>query len=38
MLDEQQPEAQNGYKLRVRLDDPKGGEDYYRLELSWPRR
>lgn len=31
----QQPDAANGYELRVRIYDPKGGSDRYHLRIEW---
>ena len=32
-----QPSAANEWTLRVLVDDPKGGDDLYRIELAWER-
>jgi hypothetical protein len=31
------PEASNHYTLRLQIDDPKGGEDHYRIQITWNR-
>ncbi|HBY61609.1 MAG TPA: hypothetical protein DEH78_17445, partial [Solibacterales bacterium] len=33
----EQPSAANGFTVRVRIDDPKGGADTYRFRLNWRR-
>lgn len=31
----EQPTAANDFQLKVHIDDPKGGDDFYRIELKW---
>lgn len=31
------PEASNNYTLRLQIDDPKGGEDRYHIQITWNR-
>jgi len=33
----ERPSAQNGYTARIRVEDPRGGSDLYRLRLEWGR-
>jgi hypothetical protein len=33
----EQPGPRNDYTLRLRIDDEKGGSDFYRVEVTWPR-
>ena len=33
----EKPSAANGYSLRLRIDDPKGGRDTYRVRVEWRR-
>ncbi len=31
------PEASNNYTLRLQIDDPKGGDDRYHIQITWNR-
>jgi hypothetical protein len=31
------PSAANGYTAKIRIEDPRGGSDFYRLRLEWGR-
>ena len=31
----EQPSWQNDYSAVIRIDDPKGGDDYYEVQISW---
>ena len=33
----EKPSAENGYTARIRVEDPRGGVDFYRLRLEWRR-
>lgn len=33
----EQPTPENGYTARIRINDPKGGDDKYRIEVKWKR-
>ena len=33
----EQPSEANGYKAKIRIEDPRGGADLYRLRLRWSR-
>ncbi len=34
----EEPSAENGYSLRLRIDDPKGGRDTYQVVVEWRKR
>ncbi len=33
----EQPSAANGYTAKLRIEDPRGGSDFYRVRLEWGR-
>ena len=33
----EKPSAENGYTAKIRVEDPRGGADLYRLRLQWNR-